>query len=500
MTFTDSGAAESDETLFERYVRLRAPDDFEELVRRHHKFAYVVAVGVLDNVSLAEEVAQDAFLCLMEKRGQVFVSHGSGSFRAWFLRMVVNVAHDFRRKESRTRARERFVQQGRPSAMVEEPESILEGGKHAELQAVRTELLKLPPEHRLPIVLHFLQGISQTEIAAMENVHQSQISRRITQGLDLLRARFLSAGIEMPTLALTTLLSAEDLLPMPQLSAKSLMSSGAHGSTKTPGVAWKSSSKILAFAVCGVSACVVLWAAKTSLGQSPAKVSPEQVKAENQEAEPTSENKETGREYKSYSWNFSGNSLPKEIVASKGGAQFVSSGGKEDSGAMLTTENENILLLDVPELSLPAQITFDFRATPITPISDFTVSVSWTHPETLAFFTGISKTQHIDRSNPPWGKLTFWITQDYILGERADGSIKTFIVSRASKESHLSLVIKNRMYIDNLTLSEIPGPVAMPNRLVQIFDSIPKNRRTGTVSIPSADGQTVSIVYIKTEN
>jgi hypothetical protein len=65
-----------------------------------------------------------------------------------------------------------------------------------EVEPIVDELLdRLPDELRLPMVMHYLDGLSQSDVAAALGVNQSTISRRLSNGVDALREALIDRGI-----------------------------------------------------------------------------------------------------------------------------------------------------------------------------------------------------------------------------------------------------------------------------------------------------------------
>jgi len=60
---------------------------------------------------------------------------------------------------------------------------------------VDESLSELPDELRHPLILHFIEGESQENIASALEVNQSTISRRIDKGISLLRESLKRKGV-----------------------------------------------------------------------------------------------------------------------------------------------------------------------------------------------------------------------------------------------------------------------------------------------------------------
>lgn len=206
----------SDAALYARFLAARAPADFEALVARLHGFAYSVALCICANPALADEAVQESFLLLAQGRASD-PPGDAGAFKGWFYKVVVNVARHGYRSERRTTMRSRsseYLERAEAEQRARSADEAAGGSPHEEeLAALRQAMNGLSEELRLPLVLHYLQGLSQTEIGQLAGVSTSHVSRRIAQGLELLRVRMLQAGVTMSAVSLPGLLGQLYLTP-----------------------------------------------------------------------------------------------------------------------------------------------------------------------------------------------------------------------------------------------------------------------------------------------
>lgn len=212
-------APESDEALMLRLQARRESGAFELLAQRQGAFAYRVAVAHCGKAALAEEIVQEVFLRIAQGRCH-FDDQGEGSFRGWFYQLVVNLARDISRSERRTSMRPqsaRYLEQSRAAQ-----QGLAADGAGEQAEAVRAALCELSEDLRLPLVLHFIQNLSQSEVSRLLKVSQPQVSRRITEGLELLRRRMAASGAALPALAVPGLLRMEGLLTAPPELLRSL--------------------------------------------------------------------------------------------------------------------------------------------------------------------------------------------------------------------------------------------------------------------------------------
>lgn len=86
-----------DTLLVERVLRGDA-EAYGDLVTRHMRRAFSVAYRILEHREDAEDVVQDAFIRALER---IDTLDRGRPFRAWFYRIVVNQALNFRRSRTR---------------------------------------------------------------------------------------------------------------------------------------------------------------------------------------------------------------------------------------------------------------------------------------------------------------------------------------------------------------------------------------------------------------
>ena len=135
---------------------------FEELYRRHHRRVYSLCLRMTQNVSEAEDLAQEAFVQLFRKIGSF---RGESAFTTWLHRLTVNqVLMHFRKRSVRD---EKTTEEG------ETPEQIVMGTENPNAMpvvdriALDKAIAQLPPGYRTVFVLHDVEGHEHEEIARM---------------------------------------------------------------------------------------------------------------------------------------------------------------------------------------------------------------------------------------------------------------------------------------------------------------------------------------------
>lgn len=158
-------------------VRARDADAFEALYDAYHRLVYGVALRVLSEPTLAEDVTQVVFLKIWSSPSLF----RGGNFAAWIARVARNRAYDVLRSRS-LRAEGDF-----PESLV--ADDALEDTALANLTAerVREALDQLPSEQREPIELGFFGGVTHEQIARQTGLPLGTVKTRIRTGLRRLR-------------------------------------------------------------------------------------------------------------------------------------------------------------------------------------------------------------------------------------------------------------------------------------------------------------------------
>lgn len=173
----------SDLQLLSRYHQQGDAMAFRDLMQTHCNMVYSTARRITQNEAMAEDVTQETFLQLARQS-----RHISQSVAAWLHRVAWRAACNAVRNDTTRRRYEQAAASVEP--VVESEASWAE--VETELDAAIDEL---PEDLRTPLVLHFLQGRSQRDIAAALGVSQSTVSRAVESGLVELRSRLRTKGL-----------------------------------------------------------------------------------------------------------------------------------------------------------------------------------------------------------------------------------------------------------------------------------------------------------------
>jgi RNA polymerase sigma factor (sigma-70 family) len=169
-------------------LRIGAGDQeaFRGLFGRYAPSAKALALRVVRQSNLAEEIVQEAFMALWKNPDGY--DQQRGSVKSWLMGTVHHRAVDLvRREEAHRRRAERSI----PEAMETEPDPaeqvVEEVGAPEEREAVRAALGELPAEQRQVIELMYFGGRSQSQIATELGLPLGTVKSRTLLGMRRLR-------------------------------------------------------------------------------------------------------------------------------------------------------------------------------------------------------------------------------------------------------------------------------------------------------------------------
>ena len=183
-----------DAVYLKRWVTDRDADAFRQIVMRYSGMVFASARRVLGNAADAEDVAQECFQALASAQNPPV-----GYLGPWLHRVATNLALNKRRSESRLRAREQRYGKSR-STHVEATWNDIQG-------YVDEALAQLPDELRIPLVAHFLEGKSQTDVAAALDLPRQTLVNRLQKGVLEVRKHLARRGVVVGAAVLAGLLT-----------------------------------------------------------------------------------------------------------------------------------------------------------------------------------------------------------------------------------------------------------------------------------------------------
>lgn len=190
----------SDGLLLARFHRDGDETAFALLVQRHGPMVLSVCRRVLGDSPDADDAFQVTFLVLVRKAASL---RQPTSLAAWLHGVAHRTALKARANAARRCAVERQTEPMLPSEPPDDELSDCE--LHA---ALDEELNRLPEKYRAPLVLCYLEGLTNEQAARRLGWRVGSMSYRLARGRELIRRRLDQRGFVLAPLAFAALLAA----------------------------------------------------------------------------------------------------------------------------------------------------------------------------------------------------------------------------------------------------------------------------------------------------
>ena len=175
-------------------VRLTNGDEaaLREAYRALAPAVFALAMRVLANQALAEEVTQDVFVRLWEQPARFDPTRGS--LRSFLLAMTHSRAVERVRAEESMRRRHESAQQEPVPTPDDDPSRELVA--HDVRRAIRHALSMLPDDQRVAIEMAYYEGLSYREVATALGEPEGTVKYRIRMGMQKMRAALQAVEVE----------------------------------------------------------------------------------------------------------------------------------------------------------------------------------------------------------------------------------------------------------------------------------------------------------------
>lgn len=159
---------------------------FTSLVLRHFNAVYLTAYARLADRDASEDLAQEVFL-----RAHLHLKEiaDSSKFPHWVCRVSRNLAIDWkRRSQTASRLLPLVPLEGAEQVADERSNTVRERLERRDRErAVQHAILELPADVREIVLLHYVEGMSEREIAARLGVHRTTVRYHLKRGLERFR-------------------------------------------------------------------------------------------------------------------------------------------------------------------------------------------------------------------------------------------------------------------------------------------------------------------------
>jgi RNA polymerase sigma factor (sigma-70 family) len=204
----------TDQVLLQRFTRDRDEVAFETLLRRHGPMVLRVCRRVLPDSADAEDVFQATFLVLTRKATAL---QGHESAAGWLHEVAYRLALKVRGESTRRRFHETHAPRRTPY------DALAEITGRELVSALDEELARLSEKDRLPLVLCYLEGLTQDEAGKRLGLSLSTLKRRLERGRERLRIRLTKRGLALSAALSSALLSPATASALPPALLKATL-------------------------------------------------------------------------------------------------------------------------------------------------------------------------------------------------------------------------------------------------------------------------------------
>src|SRR5262249_39194121 len=184
----DGPDAPSDTELLRRFVGDRDELAFAALVRRHGPMVLGVCRRVLHDEHAAEDAFQATFLLLVRKAAAI---EQPELLANWLYGVAYRIALKAKAQAARRSAHER------QTALMPKAEPFSDTALLELRDLLDEEMSGLPEKYRAPLVLCYLQGLTNEEAARQLGWPSGSMSSRLARARELLRERLVGRGLSL---------------------------------------------------------------------------------------------------------------------------------------------------------------------------------------------------------------------------------------------------------------------------------------------------------------
>jgi len=153
---------------------------FEEIVFRHQRFVWGIAYRFLCDRAEAEDIAQKAFLKLLEAAPRY---RPTADFRTYLYQIVSRLCIDYARKKRPILSEGIAV---RADSSFNPAANLIVKERAAE---IRRAMDGLPPRQRMAVILKYYEGLSYAGIASAMGITVKAVERLLDRARTALRSR-----------------------------------------------------------------------------------------------------------------------------------------------------------------------------------------------------------------------------------------------------------------------------------------------------------------------
>jgi RNA polymerase sigma-70 factor (ECF subfamily) len=172
-------------------VRTGSTRAFEELMKRYQRLVYATCLAYAGTPDDALDMTQEVFVKVYEKLSSF---RGSGTFKAWLLRITHNEGLNWVRSRRRHGDRRELTPANSPEVAASQDTDLI---RRERQDLLREALLRLNPRQRQAVVLRYFEGSPIREIASILDCTEGTAKNILFRSLRKLRSHLVPDGREL---------------------------------------------------------------------------------------------------------------------------------------------------------------------------------------------------------------------------------------------------------------------------------------------------------------
>lgn len=179
-------------------VKEKDADAFVELYNNMYQQVYFLALSIVKDQYLAQDVVQETFINVYNS---IHTLNNDMTFIAWIDRITYNCALKMIAKNGEMSLDSEVVEKVFSTAGKEEPLEVVLSKEKS--QTMMNLILELSPEYRTTLILKYYEGMKLEEIACCMECSVGTVKSRLNRGKNALRKNIMSGGKLLMLLAVS---------------------------------------------------------------------------------------------------------------------------------------------------------------------------------------------------------------------------------------------------------------------------------------------------------
>ncbi len=205
----------TDRELFTGYAATGSSEAFAEIVQRYSAMVHSACLRILGDAHAAEDAAQATFLIFMRKARKL---PKKTVLSGWLFLTAQHAALNERKRLKRRERHER-----KAAVMRSRPEKAAATGWDDVRPELDTAIASLPARQRSAVVLYYLGGKSEEEVAREMGCARGTVAAHLSNAMGRLRSRLSARGVTVSAAALAAFLAERGVGASPAGLAQSII-------------------------------------------------------------------------------------------------------------------------------------------------------------------------------------------------------------------------------------------------------------------------------------